>query len=358
MSSPASHLSAERKAFAINEGDDLELENKQEIPYVLVQNLGHGASAIVEKVVDTTNGKIYARKIFKNNQSRRLAQAKEALQNEVKIMRRLRSHHHIIRVHATYMVQRELAMIMTPVADSGDLATFMQLYQDMDSSNPARHGMETTLWKAFGCLASGLAFIHEQTIRHKDIKPQNILIHQGGVIYTDFGISYDFSEHGRSTTTGRPDAFTRRYCAPEVMRWDKRNSKSDAWSLGCVYMEMLDALRPDLLPEVLLQGPFYETLSHVAYVLNYMPQEPVCYDVAYSISRLLNRSAYNRSSASMIQRHLRGSSGFEELFCQSCVPDCDCDNWDAAEYAKSWIEDFWYCYVLGEDCYHQSPYET
>ena len=30
--------------------------------------------------------------------------------------------------------------------------------------------------KWFGCLASGLAFIHSKRIRHKDIKPANILV--------------------------------------------------------------------------------------------------------------------------------------------------------------------------------------
>jgi serine/threonine protein kinase len=45
--------------------------------------------------------------------------------------------------------------------------------------------------------------MHEQTIRHKDIKPQNILIHRGSAIYTDFGISLDFAQQD-STTTGHP----------------------------------------------------------------------------------------------------------------------------------------------------------
>jgi hypothetical protein len=47
------------------------------------------------------------------------------------------------------------------------------------------------------------------------IKPQNILVHNGQMIYTDFGIAFDAS--GQDTTTsGFPGAHTKRYCAPEV----------------------------------------------------------------------------------------------------------------------------------------------
>ena len=119
---------------------------------------------------------------------------------------------------------------------------------------------DSILQLSLGCLASGLAFIHQQTIRHKDIKPQNILIHHGSVMYTDFGLSYDFGDSGQSTTTGLVQGLTRRYCAPEVAASGNRNSKSDIFSLGCVYLEILDTLSPGIVSEDVLTGPFHETL--------------------------------------------------------------------------------------------------
>lgn len=135
-------------------------------------------------------------------------------------MRRLADHHHVVKLHASYVVGRELALILTPVADDGDLADFLHAYRDLSLSGTqpksdrlvdSLASMQRTLENAYGCLAAGLAFMHEQTIRHKDIKPQNILVHRGSVLYTDFGISIDFSTLGHSTTTGRADSFTRRY---------------------------------------------------------------------------------------------------------------------------------------------------
>lgn len=248
----------------INAGDNLDLNDlntpsESLLPYKLVKNLGHGGSASVEKVEDVYTGKVYARKIFRNVYARNLTQAKRRLRDEVEVMKKLAAHHHIVRVHATYIIKRELAIILDPVADGGDLASFLQDFRDTDASAESWSSQFDILWKSFGCLASGLAFMHQQTIRHKDIKPQNILIHRGDVMYTDFGLSHDFGDTGQSTTTGIVQGMTKRYCAPEVANGASRNSKSDIFSLGCVYVEILEALEPGSFDEEILSGPFYET---------------------------------------------------------------------------------------------------
>jgi len=303
------------------------LDNKDVIPYVLVKNLGHGASAIVEMVRDVTNGQTYARKVFRNIYARNLEEAKVAFRNELRVMRRLKSHHHIIQVFATYIAQRELALILTPVADTGDLATFIQSYRDSDPLDPERERKAATLWKAYGCLASGLAFIYKQTIRHKDIKPKNILIHQGNVLFTDFGISVDFSEHGRSTTTGHPQSFTRKYCAPEVADWDKRNSKSDVFSLGCVYAEILDALQPNILPDALFKGPFHKTLDHLSprELSLDVPKKQAYHHILELIKGMLAPSIEERMSALDVIAFLPVCLEEIELFCISCVPNREID---------------------------------
>jgi serine/threonine protein kinase len=56
------------------------------------------------------------------------------------------------------------------------------------------------------------------------------------------GYSLDHSQIGHGTTTGRPEAYTRRYAAPEVFEQEPRNSRSDVFSLGCVFLEILSAM--------------------------------------------------------------------------------------------------------------------
>jgi serine/threonine protein kinase len=85
--------------------------------------------------------------------------------------------------------------------------------------------------------------LHKQNIRHKDIKPSNILVHGGNILFTDFGLALDFADKTGSTTTGRVNGMTLRYCAPEVADYEPRNTSSDIWSLGVVFLEMTAVLK-------------------------------------------------------------------------------------------------------------------
>jgi serine/threonine protein kinase len=98
-----------------------------------------------------------------------------------------------------------------------------------------------TLRTFYGCLAAALDYLHTSKIRHRDIKPQNILVKGVTVYLTDFGISLDWEGLSRSTTT-EDSAKTVLYCAPEVAGYKPRNTASDVWSLGCVFLEIATVL--------------------------------------------------------------------------------------------------------------------
>ncbi|KAF2838913.1 kinase-like protein, partial [Patellaria atrata CBS 101060] len=116
-----------------------------------------------------------------------------------------------------------------------DLAAYMEMD---DTKLPTK---KATIRTFFGCLAKGLEYLHMCGVRHKDIKPRNILVHESRILLTDFGLSRVAGETGNNTTSG-PTIMTRRYCAPEVGQYTSRNLSSDIWSLGCVYLELLGQL--------------------------------------------------------------------------------------------------------------------
>lgn len=89
-----------------------------------------------------------------------------------------------------------------------------------------------------GCLCSAVNYLHENKCRHKDIKPGNILIKGQSVLLTDFGLARDFSDRSGSTTVGRSGPYTPGYASPEVVASEPRNTPSDIWSLGCVYLDI------------------------------------------------------------------------------------------------------------------------
>ena len=126
-----------------------------------------------------------------------------------------------------------MGLIMSPVAEM-DLSTYLK------RADTLKHQELRTF---FGCLARALEFLHKQNVRHKDTKPGNILVDGGKVLFTDFGLSFDFTDVNGSTTLSMVNGITPRYCAPEVAMQERRNTSSDVWSLGVVFLEMIVVLK-------------------------------------------------------------------------------------------------------------------
>ncbi|CAN9481950.1 unnamed protein product [Alternaria alternata] len=229
----------------IEQDGDYIISDEKHLPFEHKKVLGKGWSAVVEKVQDKRTKETYAKKVinFPRLKAKNREKSEQLYRNEVAIIRNLQFHRHVIELFATYTTPRSGGLILRPAADQGDLQSFLDQYADAAegsaTDNDDLKGMNETLERAFGCLSSGLSYMHKKGIRHKDIKPGNILIHQGVVIYTDFGASKDTKADGQCTTEGRPESLTRRYCAPEVLEHDKRNFAADIFSLGCVFVEIL-----------------------------------------------------------------------------------------------------------------------
>ena len=234
--------------------------------------------------------------------------ARDEAANEVKTMKDLR-HPHITALLGTFMYQERLSILIFPAACC-DLRQFMKRLskdfedirssgriqetwtlirtrsdstittdstrsmsnspQEPDSSarekgakgnNSSRKRVQPLnasfqkkmhcLRSWFVCLSEALRYLHESDVRHKDIKPENILIDESGaVVLTDFGISRKFAKDA-SHVTNNEWKFTWKYASPEIMK-SKRNSRgnpSDVFSLGCVFLEMATLLLGKTLSE-------------------------------------------------------------------------------------------------------------
>ena len=123
---------------------------------------------------------------------------------------------------------------MSPVADCNLMKFYLRVPED-DRLLPV-------LRRFYGCLATALQYLHGSKIRHKDIKPENILVKGESVYLTDFGIALDF-EYLLSGTTTEDNGKSWIYCAPEMTNDQSRNESSDIWSLGCVFVEMATVLK-------------------------------------------------------------------------------------------------------------------
>lgn len=83
--------------------------------------------------------------------------------------------------------------------------------------------------------------LYKSRIMHRDLKPDNILIHNGQIKLGDFGFckSLETTVDMAATMLGSPI-----YMAPEVLRGESYTSKADIWSLGVVLFEMLFGFCP------------------------------------------------------------------------------------------------------------------
>jgi len=93
-------------------------------------------------------------------------------------------------------------------------------------------------------IASALDFAHARGLVHRDVKPGNILLDEGGNAYlSDFGLIKRSTVDTGLTETGQFMGSIE-YCAPEQIRGDEVDGRADVYSLACVLYESIAGRPP------------------------------------------------------------------------------------------------------------------
>ena len=162
---------------------------------------------------------------------------------EVKNMRGL-NHPHVIRMVAACVQGNTLGILMYP---PGPRESNLDDYMNSISSALQRSTALSAnvgerfakLPRFFVCLSEGLNYLHGLNIKHKDIKPSNIIVDAfGSPLITDFGISHRYLDASNAITEG-VTKMTYDYASPEAARYKRRTLESDIFSLGAVFLDLL-----------------------------------------------------------------------------------------------------------------------
>eukprot|EP01063_Lacrimia_lanifica_P012108 TRINITY_DN18718_c0_g1_i1.p1 TRINITY_DN18718_c0_g1~~TRINITY_DN18718_c0_g1_i1.p1 ORF type:complete len:661 (+),score=220.81 TRINITY_DN18718_c0_g1_i1:147-1985(+) len=151
-------------------------------------------------------------------------------------------------------------------------------------------------------IASGLHYMHERDLWHRDIKAANILFDGEGVVKLgDFGLSSTYSSDGHKTVVGTPF-----YFAPEIMLNQQYSNKVDIWNLGVVMLELLTFRQIPVNVEVLRNDRMQQQ------IMASIEKEGYSKKLALIIASMLGRGPDDRPSAKEILQQLdEGTSVME-----------------------------------------------
>jgi serine/threonine-protein kinase PpkA len=137
------------------------------------------------------------------------------------------SHPHIIPVYDFGQRDGTFYMVMEHMT-GGDLATWI------------KRGLgEDEALAIISSVAAALHFAHEKGFVHRDVKPDNIMFREdGSAVLTDFGIARKQSGENQMTVAGQILG-TPKYMSPEQLQGREIDGRSDIYSLGIMFYEML-----------------------------------------------------------------------------------------------------------------------
>lgn len=199
--------------------------------YQIIEELGKGGMGRVYKVNDKETSEKIALKLIKPEISSD-KNTVERFRNELTTARKI--------------VQKNVCRMYDLGREEGNYYITMEFIAGQDLKGLIRQTGQLTVGKAVSItkqVCEGLIEAHTLGVVHRDLKPNNIMVDQGGnAKIMDFGIARTVK--GKGITGSGVMIGTPQYMSPEQVEGKDIDQRSDLYSLGIILYEMLTARVP------------------------------------------------------------------------------------------------------------------
>lgn len=354
-----------------NEGDHIEIPKEEPLPLLFLHEYTSGGFGTVQSYKDVHTHEVFARK------EQITTDARDHLLREKARLQKVQ-HRHIVQYVKSYQRGNELGLLLKPAADTDLQKLFTHFHAHRGL--PDERKLRSEILTAFGCLSHGLSHIHGRRIRHKDIKPNNILYQVTKpphdtvrFLWADFGLAHDFGKSANSLTFNSSE-YSPQYAAPEnaednqaaldakaagldglhtnqdtddehedssdVDSFPKgterpkrpgHGRKADVFSYGCVFLDILSVLLNLKIPES--DTPEFAFRKHITKLQGWAekqaallePEDPLRVPFHLAI-KMIRFRAQKRPRVAQIVSVLASSSAAEKFFCNACLPEAKVDS--------------------------------
>ena len=199
--------------------------------YEILQLIGRGGMGAVYKARDTELERIVALKLIRPELARN-PQILKRFKQELILARQV-THKNVIRIFDLGQSDG-IKFITMDFVEGQDLRQLMIEKGKLAPEHAARIMLQ---------ICRALEAAHAEGVIHRDLKPQNVMLDASGRVYVmDFGIARSAYLPGMTQTgalIGTPE-----YMSPEQGRGEKLTERSDIFSLGIIFYELLTGKSP------------------------------------------------------------------------------------------------------------------
>ncbi len=199
--------------------------------YQIIKSIGEGGMANVYLAYDTILDRDVAVKILRGD-----------LSNDEKFVRRFQRE----ALNASSLSHPNIVEVYDVGEDNGQYFIVMEYIEGKNLKDLLRKRGKLTTTEVVDIMsqiADGLSVAHDSYIIHRDIKPQNIMILENGMVkITDFGIAMAMNATQLTQTNSVMGSV--HYLPPEQASGKGATLKSDIYSMGILMYELLTGSLP------------------------------------------------------------------------------------------------------------------